>query len=300
MPAVLGLVTVLFKSDDVLEGFCRSLHRQTYSRYRLYIIDNSPNERTEQVLADLGRQYPLAYVEHIRSPGNIGVAAGNNAGIRKALADGCTHVVLLNNDIEFEQDFLLEKLTELVTEKGEKLAVPKIYYYDTRRIWMAGGHIDKWRALGVHEGYGQPDGPAYDKGKYIGYAPTCFMIVAREVFESVGIMDEQYFAYYDDVDFVARALRAGYKLWYEPSLTVLHKVSSSSGGDESPFYIYYSNRNKLYYIRKNQKGVFRVIPVMYLLLSRIVFWLRYNRTGKKKLVQGIRDGFRLRPSAGGE
>ena len=300
MPAVLGLVTVLYKSDEVLEGFYRSLQRQTYTHYRLYVIDNSPNEQTDALLASLNRQFPLPYVEHLKSAGNIGVAAGNNAGIRKALSDGCSHVVLLNNDIEFEQDFLFERLVALVTEKGEKLAVPRIYYYDTRRIWMAGGHIDKWRALGVHEGYNKPDGPAYDTGKYIGYAPTCFMVVSKEVFDRIGLMDEQYFAYYDDVDFVARALKAGFRLWYEPSLTVLHKVSSSSGGDESPFYIYYSNRNKLYYIRKNQRGIFRVIPVIYLLLSRMVFWLRYNGTGRKKLVQGIRDGFKMRPVPGGE
>ena len=221
------------------------------------------------------------------------MAAGNNAGIKQSLADGCDYVLLLNNDIEIEQKDALEKMLSFCEVKGEKMAVPKIYYHDTRKLWMAGGYMDTWRALGVHYGYKKKDILAYNEERYISYAPTCFMIIAKEVFERVGYMDDKYFAYYDDTDFVLRATKAGYKLFYEPSVSILHKVSSSGGGDVSPFYIYYSNRNKIYFIRKNFRGVRKNFAICYTLISRIVFWLKFNQTGKKKLVSGLRDRFRL-------
>lgn len=288
-----GLVTVLFNSDEVLEGFFKSISTQSYKNYVLYLVDNSANEATDALIAKLTSAYPVTQFKHLRSEGNIGVAAGNNVGIKQALADGCDHVLLLNNDIETEQKDAIEKIVTRCDTKGEKLAVPKIFYYDTRKLWMAGGYMDTWRALGVHCGYKKADAPKYNKAKYITYAPTCFMIIAKEVFEKVGYMDEKYFAYYDDTDFVLRATRAGYKLYYEPEVNILHKVSFSGGGDISPFYIYYSNRNKIYFARKNIRGIKKYFAICYTLVSRVAFWFKFNKVEKKKLVRGLKDGFRL-------
>ncbi len=99
-------------------------------------------------------------------------------------------------------------MLETCEEKNEALVVPKIFYYDTHKLWMAGGHMDNWRALGVHEGYNKEDAPQYNIAKQITYAPTCFMLVKKEVFDKIGIMDDKYFAYYDDTDFVFRAIKA--------------------------------------------------------------------------------------------
>lgn len=287
-----GLVTVLYKSDDVLEGFFKSIAAQAYKDYILYLIDNSASEASDELIKKISEQYPVTACRHIKSDGNIGVAAGNNTGIHAALADGCTHVLLLNNDIEVEDSYAIDKLVSLCGQ-GESMIVPKIFYYDTRRLWMAGGYMDKWRALGVHYGYGKTDAPKYNAGKHISYAPTCFMMIAKEVFEKVGYMDEKYFAYYDDTDFVLRATRAGFKVYYEPSVSILHKVSSSGGGDLSTFYIYYSNRNKIYFIRKNLKDFRRFFAIAYTRISRLFFWLKFNKAQKRELVRGLKDGFKM-------
>lgn len=289
-----GLVTVLYNSDNVLEGFFKSISNQSYRDYILYLVDNSVNDSTNSLIAKLVQEYPVTEYRHIKSDGNTGVAAGNNTGIRKSLADGCEYVLLLNNDIEIDQKDAFEKLVSICEVKGEKLAVPKIYYYDTRKLWMAGGYMDTWRALGVHSGYKKSDEVKYNLPKYITYAPTCFMLIAKEVFEKLGMMDEKYFAYYDDTDFVFRAIRADIKLFYEPSVSILHKVSSSGGGDVSSFYIYYSNRNKIYFIRKNLRGIKRLFALSYTMLSRLVFWFRFNRSGKKDLIRGLKDGCRMK------
>lgn len=294
--AKIGLVTVLFKSDEVLPDFFKSISLQTHQDYILYLIDNSASAATDEVIRTSLEKYPVTAYVHVKAGGNTGVAAGNNEGIRRALSDGCTHVLLLNNDIELRQDYIFSRMLQLADEQGEMLIVPKIFYYGENRLWMAGGYMDEWRALGVHYGYNKPDLPVYNTAKYITYAPTCFMLIRKEVFDKVGMMDEKYFAYYDDTDFVLRATRQGYRLWYEPSLEVLHKVSSSAGTN-SPFYVYYSNRNKLYFIRKHFTGFRRWFAIGYTLLSRVAFWLGFDRVRRQKLIQGLKDGFRLQPES---
>lgn len=286
--AKIGLVTVLFKSDEVLQGFFKSISKQTFKDYILYLVDNSVNDRSNQVIADCMQKYPVTQCEHIKNPGNEGVARGNNIGIQQALNDGCTHILILNNDIEIEQETAFKSQLAICEEKGEKVVVPKIYYPD-RSIWMAGGAMNKWRALGIHYGYNKPDSAEYNIAKYITYAPTCYMLVESSMFKKVGMMDEKYFAYYDDTDFVYRFISAGYKMYYDPLVTIVHKVSHSSGGDSS-FYIYYSNRNKLYFIRKNFSGFLKYFAVGYTFFTRIFYWLRFNKDQRKKLVQALKDG----------
>lgn len=288
----IGLVTVLYKSDDVLEGFFRAISCQDYKSYCLYLIDNSVNNKTNELIDSLLKKFPVTEYRHLKNDDNIGVAAGNNAGIKIALSEGCSHVLLLNNDIEIPQTFLFRSLVEISETKGESLIVPKIFYYPGKKIWMAGGYIDKFRALGVHYGYDKNDAPKYNVSKHVSYAPTCFMLIKKDVFDKVGMIDEKYFAYYDDTDFVFRAGLAGYKIYYEPSLYILHKVSSIAG-TESPFYVYYSNRNKIYFIRKNFRGFFKYFSLAYTFASRVAFWLKYDKERKKKLIKGLKDGCKI-------
>jgi GT2 family glycosyltransferase len=290
--AKIGLVTVLYKSDEVLEDFFKSIAHQTYKDYVLYLIDNSVNDVTDNLIAEYLKQYPITAWVHIKNEVNTGVAAGNNTGIHLALKEGCSHILLLNNDIEFRQDFVFSRLLSLSEKLGDSMIVPKIFYYSDRKIWMAGGYMNKWRALGIHYGMGKQDAFEYNQPKYITYAPTCFMLIKREVFEKVGYMDEKYFAYYDDTDFVFRAASAGVKLYYEPTIHIYHKVSSSAGTN-SVFYVYYSNKNKIYFIRKNLKGINKYFSILYTLFARVLFYLKYDKTRKKKLTEGLRDGFKM-------
>lgn len=286
--AKIGLVTVLFKSDEVLEGFFRSVSMQTHKDYILYLVDNSVNDQSNKVIEDLLAKYPVSSCLHIKNPDNAGVAKGNNIGIQQAITDGCSHVLILNNDIEIEQPTAFESQLKLMQEKGEQILVPKIFYPD-RTIWMAGGEMNKWRALGIHYGYNKADAAIYNVPKHITYAPTCYMLVDVSVFQKIGMMDEKYFAYYDDTDFVFRACSAGYKLYYDPSVTIIHKVSHSSGGD-STFYIYYSNRNKLYFIRKNFSGFLKYFAIGYTFFTRIFYYLRFSSSQRKKLLEALKEG----------
>lgn len=294
--AKIGLVTVLYHSEEVLPGFFRSLSTQTFKEYHLYLIDNAPASGAEALIATLQQQYPLPAFTYIANAKNEGVAYGNNQGITASLAAGCTHTLLLNNDVEFDQRDLLADMYAEAVSRHERMVVPKILFYDTRRIWMAGGRMLKFRGYTTHVGGLQPDSPAYDVPGYFDYAPTCFMLIDNRLFREIGLMDPAYFVYFDDTDFVFRAGRKGYAVYYMPSLVVLHKESSSTGGGQSDFFLHYFNRNRLYFVRKNYTGIQRWIALTVTALANARNLLRYPKGKRQRLMRAIREGWALRPS----
>lgn len=293
MNSRIAIVTVLFNSDGVLEGFFQSLSKQVFKNYHVFFIDNQQLPHTEGLVRKWAGKYPIPGYTYIQNQKNAGVATGNNQGIQLSLEGNYTHTLLANNDIEFHQDYLLGKMAERAVTTNESLIIPKIYYYDTRKIWMAGGYFRRNRGIVGHVADGEDDNPSNSKETYFEYAPTCFMLIANEVFKRIGIMDEKYFVYYDDVDFLYRALNSGYKILYMPNLSVLHKVSSSTGGSESTFSIYYNTRNRIYFLRKNFGPGRFIVALAFTLASRLIRAFGYNKKQNQQLFKAIGDGFRL-------
>jgi hypothetical protein len=292
--AKVGLVTVLYKSDDVLNDFFKSLSTQSFSNYHLYLIDNSPSAATDSLIAALITKYPVKNYTHIKNPENYGVAKGNNQGIELSLKNNADYVLLLNNDIDFTQPFLLDEMVNWAVEKKEDIVIPKILYYGTRKIWMAGGKFIHYKGTSTTYGDMMEDGPVYSKPGYVDYAPTCFMLISRRVFDTIGLMDEKYFVYYDDNDFVIRAIKKGFKIYFLPLAEVFHKVSFSTGGSESLFSIYYLNRNRIYFIRKNYSFPLRQIALGHAILTKAVrYFVFYGEDKKKQLLKAFNDGFAM-------
>lgn len=294
MPAdqKIGIVTVLYNSDDVLPGFFTSLAAQQGIHYRLYVIDNSATDSGTRLSESLAAQHGIDAV-CLFNNANAGVAKGNNQGIELALKDGCTQVLLANNDTEFGPTTILDLWTGL--EGGREHAVtPKIYYYEGEKvIWYAGGHINAWLMRTPHYGDRETDRGQWDHQRYVGYAPTCFMLLDRAVFERVGLMDERYFVYYDDSDFVWRMARHNLRIRYAPGALVLHKVSFSTGGGLSPFSLYYTNRNRLYFVRKNLKGLQKALAFAYMMVTRVPRLCLLPKKLSERGWAGLKDGFAM-------
>jgi GT2 family glycosyltransferase len=243
---LIGVVTVTYNSATVIRAFMDCLLVQTHSEFRLYVIDNSSSDETLALLAD----YHDSRIIIVRNRDNVGVAEGNNIGIRAALKDGCAFVLLINNDTVFSSD-LLSKLVEGLREHHSDMVVPKIVYFDEPdKIWSAGGYFSALHGASRHFGYEQKDDGQFDQPRAVSYNPTCCMLIKREVFDVVGLMDANYFVYFDDTDFCLRAYRAGVKLFYLPAARLKHKVSSLTGGTSS-FTVRYHTRNHVYYFLKN-------------------------------------------------
>lgn len=286
----LGLVTVLFNSNDVLEGFLKSISSQSFKDYHLYLVDNTPSEVTDHLITELVNKYQIVAYTHIKNTENVGVAKGNNQGIELSLESGSKYTILLNNDIEFEDESLIQQMTEEADLKNENMIIPKILFYDSMKIWMAGGTLLKYQGITKHVGEGEIDHGQFEDVKYFEYAPTCFMLIRNEVFRNVGLMDEKYFVYFDDTDFIYRAVKFGYKVLYLPKFTVLHKVSSSTGGGESLFTIYYGTRNRIYFIRKNLTGFTYFVSLAFTLSTRVIKFIQYDKLRRGKMIKGLFEG----------
>lgn len=288
----LGLVTVLYNTPEVLEDFFRSLACQTYKNFILYVIDNSSKPESLRLARELASQYCIETTFIDNQGNNVGVAAGNNQGIKAALVDGCEYVLIINNDLLFEAPDVFDKLMQ-VAINGESLVSPLILNYPEGKLWYAGGHFDEYRALAPHDYAGMDKAAVAKFDEYHAYAPTCFLIVNSDVFKQVGMMDERYFAYYDDTDFLYRAYIAGYKVKLEQDVVISHKVSVSTGGDLSFFGAYHLTRNRMYFAKKNLHFPKREISIAYTIVTRLGRILLSSGGVRQGFIKGIVDGFKM-------
>lgn len=246
--ALVGIVTVTYNSAPFLREFAESCVAQTVNGYYVYCIDNNSRDETAEILdAIQDDRWRI-----VLNSENIGVAAGNNQGILRALSDGCEWILLLNNDTRFEA-VLLETLISACRVHGWNAVVPKIHYdKPAGSIWYGGGGFNWWKGFsGYHIAMGKRDVGQCDAPCTVEYAPTCAMLVHRDVFQKIGLMDETYFVYFDDTDFCWRLKTAGVTLGYCADVTVVHKVGGSTGGAKSAFSAFYVSRNRMYFLRKH-------------------------------------------------
>ncbi|MEC7646419.1 MAG: glycosyltransferase family 2 protein, partial [Bacteroidota bacterium] len=220
----IGLVTITYNSADVLVSFLNCVWQQTYDNFILYVIDNSSGDNSLSIL----KKDSDSRLVIIENPANFGVAKANNQGIFKALEDGCDQILIINNDVEFEHT-LIEKLVEFQNKYACSLVAPKMMYFNTpSTIWYAGSWFVKKKGyLPLHRGMGELDKGQYNTIVQIQYSPTCCLLVRKEVFHDIGMMDEKYFVYFDDTDFSYRIWKDGrHKMFYYPNTKFYHKVCS--------------------------------------------------------------------------
>jgi GT2 family glycosyltransferase len=241
----IGVVTVTYNSGEVLQPFLECVAAQDYPDWVLYVVDNASRDATRPILAATNRPW----LRVILNDANLGVAEGNNQGIRAALGDGCQYVLLINNDVEFSPTLFSQLFGSLSRYRSDAVT-PRITYHDEPAVdWFNGGRFKYMRGPDArHDPPGRPD---QHEPRLIGYAPTCCMLVSRHAIEEVGLMDPAYFVYWDDTDFCLRMQRAGKALLCDPSVSMSHKVSSLTGGLTSDFFIRYHHRNQVYFVRKH-------------------------------------------------
>jgi GT2 family glycosyltransferase len=254
-----GVVTVTYNSGEVIDDFMTSMLAQDHQDYILYIIDNASSDDT---LAKVSK-YQDERIIVIANKDNVGVAEGNNQGIKDSIERNYSHVLLINNDTVFDPS-LISGLIKGLKEHECEMIVPKImYHHEPNTIWCAGGYFDSFPTYtGKAYGDGEIDAGQYDLAKQIFYGPTCCMLIKISSFQDVGLMDEKYFVYYDDTDFCFRAMKCGKTMFYDPEIKLYHKANSLTGA-ESPFTIYHLSRNRIYYIRKNLSLVQKMFGIAF-------------------------------------
>jgi GT2 family glycosyltransferase len=206
------------------------------------VVDNGSSDGVGEAVAAA-----FADVEVVRSEVNLGFAGGCNLGISRALELGADYVLLLNNDVEVDPDFVAALVAEAERRPRAGALCAKVLYLDPPdRIWFAGARFDPRSGYnGRQRGYGARDDGRFDGVVESDRACGAAMLVPRGVFDEVGLFDPELFAYSEDTEWSLRARRAGYAVYVVPASRVWHKISTASGGESSPATLYYGLRNTI-------------------------------------------------------
>jgi hypothetical protein len=232
--------------DDTLACLA-SLRQVTFQPRHILVIDNASTDGSVEAIR---RQFPE--VEVLANEKNERFARANNQGMQKALAAGADFVLLLNNDTEVAPDFLDHLVSAAVSRPDAGMVAPKIYYHhDPQLIWFAGGRINFWTGRTWHRGLRQRDFPLkYDSPGAVDFLTGCAILAKRECLEKIGLLDESYYMYAEDVDWCWRARQAGFICLYQPTAKIWHKVSASTGGS---FKIYHKVRGNFLFFQRYAK-----------------------------------------------
>lgn len=256
MKARISIISVNYNGFALTAAMIDSLRRHVTTPLEIVVVDNG-SARDEAAL--LRERYSDIVV--LRSDENLGFAGGNNLGIRAATGD-C--LLLLNNDTEVTDNTLHHLAETLDADPSIGAVCPKIRFWTPPQAIQFAGYTSLTRITLRNGliGFGQPDDGSYDSPHETPYAHGAAMMVRREAVGKAGPMPEEYFLYYEELDWSERLREAGYRIVYDPRATVFHKESATTG-QQSPLRSYYLTRNRLLFARRNRRGAARRLSIIY-------------------------------------
>jgi GT2 family glycosyltransferase len=253
-----SIIVVNWNGKRFLEECLEALLAQTYSPYEIIMVDNGSDDGSVDFVAE---RFPEVRI--IENGENLGFAGGNNVGIRVARGD---YIVTLNNDTRAEPNWL-EELVKVV-EADPKIgmcASKMLFYYHTGVLNSTGISLDvagiAWDRRGGERDDGLEREPIEVFGPCAGAA-----LYRQEMLDEVGLFDEDFFAYHEDVDLAWRARSRGWRCMYNPRAVVYH-VHSGTGLEGSAFKNRLLSRNKIWTMVKNYPS-----PHIFLFLPLITFY----------------------------
>jgi len=253
-------ISIITVNYNGVKDTCELIDTITSSKLRqeVIVVDNASRENEAEVIR---QKYPQVKV--IRSEENLGFAGGNNLGVKEARGE---FLFFVNNDTVFK-NYNPEALVERLRSDDKIGAVcPKIRFaWGTNPIQFAGyTPLSKVTVRNQAIGFGEEDKGQYDTPHPTPYAHGAAMMVKREAIDKAGMMPENYFLYYEELDWSMMIRRAGYDIWYDPACTIYHKESQSTGQD-SPLRTFYITRNRLTLVKRNYPAPAKYAAYAYLL-----------------------------------
>ncbi len=282
-----SVILVNYNGEKYNDNCIKSLFRSTIaSELQIIIVDNASTDNSLQCLMDkwrLNEQVVIIPLER-----NFGFSKANNVGIEWAEKSGSEYFLLLNNDTEITEN-AIEKMISMQKETGG-IIVPKIVYADNPDvIWCAGGSFSKALLKPIQHGLNQKDVGQYNQSGQCSFANGCCMLLNKQIIQRIGLLDEQFFLYYEDTDYSLRAKQNKILIWYCAEALVYHKVNGSTLGNERPDGAYYIARNWLICNRKHMKKRFAFF-LCYFALNRLVWAIIWLITNKKKNIIATLEG----------
>ena len=244
-----SIVIPNWNQSALLAATLRTLRAQTWQDFEVIVVDNGSADDSRYMVA---RDFPETRL--IALPENVGFARATNIGLKASKAE---LLVCLNNDVECEPAWLAA-LVRAIDARPEAGSVASLML-DAKRPGIIDAAGDAMSLVAWNVGHGEADGPRFREPREILSACAGAAIYRRGVFEAIGWFDENFFAWFEDVDLGIRAQLAGFRCWYEPAAVVRHWGSATAQA--------MSDRKVFLTVRNGLMLFFKTMPA-----GRVLLW----------------------------
>jgi GT2 family glycosyltransferase len=217
-----------------------SLRAQSYADTETILVDNGSTDGSQSLVTEKYPEVRLLALDH-----NLGLTGGNNAGFQAASGE---ILISLNNDTEVAPYFVEALVTALLEHPQAGIAASKMLLFDQRDVLHSAGDGYGVDGIPFNRGVWEQDTGQYDEPGWIFGGCGGAVAYRRAMLDKVGLFDESFFMYCEDVDLNWRAQLAGWPCWYTPEAVVYHKLSATGGG---PIASFFTGRNTLWVIAKD-------------------------------------------------
>jgi hypothetical protein len=213
-----SVIVLNFNGRGFLADCLDSLNRQTFSNFETVVVDNGSSDGS---VALVHERYPRVQVLALDK--NYGFSIAYNVALQRTISQGTEYALLLNNDTFVAPNFVEEMLETIENDCMVGAVCPKIYFADQpNAFWYAGGDFSLWTARARHRGWRKTDSGQFDDQREITLATGCAMLVRCSALREVGLLDEQLWAYLEDVEWSVRFLKKGYRLAFASKARLWH------------------------------------------------------------------------------
>jgi GT2 family glycosyltransferase len=290
---LVGILVLNWNSPQDTIRCLRSIENSDYQNFIILVVDNGSKDDS---LDQLHIAYPD--LEILETGHNLGYCGGNNAGIRYLLDQGAEYIWLLNDDIAISPVALSHLLRAAIEHPDAGFLGPKIVSLnDSKRLLSTGGLLTQ-DYQPIHRGMGESDNDQYNQHETVDFLSGCALLVSKNTIQGIGLLDEAYFTYYEDIDWCFRGREAGLDCLFVPDSVARHPDTRQRDSG-APLVTHYLARNRLFFIHKHRLGARISFNTLLEDGRTVLSWSLRPRWKHKKrqrhaLVTGILDFFRGR------
>ena len=297
----IAIIIINWNTYKLTYNCLKSLELCTYKNKTIFFVDNGSNDGSGDKIA---LEFPE--INCINNQKNEGFTGANNKALKVILKQNFDYVLLLNNDTEVKPDFLSLMQASMDSDNNLAATQPLILDFPNKNtIWNAGGSFNTFFGLSKTRYKGMMYKPNLKIETLTEWISGCCILVKIAVVKEVGLLDNRFFAYFEDVDWSIRMTNLGYKLGVVPKSIIYHHSSGSTKrnnttneGNLSPYAHYLNVRNHIYLIKKhnflfNSVGswIYQIIKIT----SYSTYFILRGRFSKFKIVWcGLLDGIKIK------
>lgn len=272
MEKSINVVIVTYNNEDLLKSCITSVQKSLdHSEFqgRITVVDNSSGDGTKELI-----EKNFSHVNHIVNKQNLGLSKALNIGITEGF--GSNFTLLLNDDVELFKGTIVS-MVDILNDYPKAKGIPACLIYPDGRPQRV-----KLKILGVGRKY-------YKSTQIINFAGTTACLYRTEIFHKVGMFDEFYFFYNEDLDFSLRAKRKGMKFVFNPDIKVIHhRKKGRKRGDKTVKPYFYAT--DYYFYRKNFGVLFSSVYFIMAVFHIFLWKKRFKKVNENEKLALLQEG----------